>query len=192
MLKPVALLARVDRRPAGAGAEGVQVLVNVEIAQRVRRPVDVVDPNVPREDSRRLVEGRRDAIGNLLLPVTGGVAGGEEQDNWEHGGGEATSGWTEWGALRARVLRTQLGRDSRRNPRDETTPPQAGPHRPRHFHPDRDPGPAAWARLTGLSVFRTGHSPSHRAGVRRTGDVLRGRKRLREIHATRAHCDRLR
>src|SRR5437764_10540186 len=97
MLKPVALLGRVDRRPAGAGAEGVQVLVNVEIAQRVRRPVDVVDPNVPREDSRRLVEGRRDAIGNLLLPVTGGVAGGEEQDNWEHGGGEATSGWTEWG-----------------------------------------------------------------------------------------------
>ena len=76
MLKPVPLLGRVDGRPAGSRAEGVQILVHVEVAERVRRPVHVADPHVPGEHGGGLVEGRRDAVGDLLLPVPGGVTGG--------------------------------------------------------------------------------------------------------------------
>src|SRR5437016_3382324 len=77
VLKPLALLGRIGGGPAGAGPEGIEVLVDVEIAQRVRRPVHIADPRVAGEHARRLVQGRGDLIRELLLPVGGCVAGNE-------------------------------------------------------------------------------------------------------------------
>ena len=91
MLESVALLRRVDRGPAGSGAEGVQVLVDVEIMQRIGGAVHVADAHMPREHPGRLVQGSRDAIRDLLLPVARGIAGCEQKEDWEHGGGEATA-----------------------------------------------------------------------------------------------------
>ena len=47
VLEPLAPLGRVGRCPAGAGAEGVQVLVHVEVVQRHGRAVDVADALAP-------------------------------------------------------------------------------------------------------------------------------------------------
>ena len=97
VLKPLALLGRVGRGPAGAGAEGVQILVDVEIAQRVGGAVHIADAHVAGEHARRLVQRCGDLIRDLLLPVGGRVAGDEQKNEGEHGGGEATAARWRWG-----------------------------------------------------------------------------------------------
>ncbi len=97
VLKPLALLGRVGGGPAGAGAERVQVLVHVEVTQRIGGAVQVRDARVTGEHTRRLVERRGDLIRDALLPVEGGIAGYKKEKEREHGGGEATAGWARWG-----------------------------------------------------------------------------------------------
>src|SRR2546422_2062258 len=102
VLKPLALLGRVGGGPARAGTEGVQVLVYGEVAQRVGGAVHITDAHVAREHAGRLVQRRRDPIGDLLLPIARGIPGYEHKKKGEHGGGEATAGRAGWGAsLRA-------------------------------------------------------------------------------------------
>ena len=97
MLKPLALLGRVGGGPAGARAERVQVLVHVEVTQRIGGAVQVRDARVAGEHTRRLVERRGDLIRDALLPIDGGISGYKKEKEREHGGGEATAGRARWG-----------------------------------------------------------------------------------------------
>src|SRR5439155_7198680 len=98
MLKPVALLGRVGRGPARAGTEGVEVLVHREVAQRVRGAVQVADAHAPAQDARGLVEGGRDVVGYLLLPIAGRIGASNEKKDSKHRDRES------------RVFRTPLAR----------------------------------------------------------------------------------
>src|SRR6185312_10879600 len=84
VLKSLAPLGRVGGGPAGAGAERVQVLVHVEVAQRVGRAVHVTDTHVAGEHAGRLVQRRGDLIRDVLLPVGGGVARDENEKQGKH------------------------------------------------------------------------------------------------------------
>ena len=94
----LALLGRVGGGPARAGTERVQVLVHVEVAQRVGRAVHIADAHVAREHTGRLVQRRGDPIRDLLLPIARGIPGYEHKKKGEHGGGEATAGRAGGGA----------------------------------------------------------------------------------------------
>ena len=69
-------LPLVHLAPAGAGTEGVQVLVHVELAQRVGRVVHVHQRAGGTQPLPGLVERGDDGVRGALLPVAGGVATG--------------------------------------------------------------------------------------------------------------------
>src|SRR5829696_6236788 len=60
MLKADAPLATVGGAPPGGGPEGVEVLVHVELSQRVRRVVDVLQRAYRVQEAGALVERRGD------------------------------------------------------------------------------------------------------------------------------------
>src|SRR5437868_1577033 len=118
VLKPLALLGGVGGGPARPRPERVQVLMHVEVAQRGRGAVDVADPLPPRQHAGRLVEGRGDAVADLLLPVARRVAGQkkkkEGRERW-HKDREATQRGARRGGrarLRCRARDSDAGRAS--------------------------------------------------------------------------------
>src|SRR5205085_466203 len=88
------------------------------VAQRGRGAVDVADPLPPRQHAGRLVEGRGDAVADLLLPVARRVAGQkkkkEGRERW-HKDREATQQGARRGGrarLRCRARDSDAGRAS--------------------------------------------------------------------------------
>ncbi len=61
-------LHRIAVGPAGAGPEGVQVEMEGEAGQRVRRVVLVGDPLGAAEHSGRFIQPGGDVVGDVLLP----------------------------------------------------------------------------------------------------------------------------
>src|ERR1700741_5644167 len=69
----------IDRRPARAGTERVEVLMDVKIAQRVGRLIDVRDADVAAQYPARLVDRGGDLVRDPLLPVS------RIDREWKHG-----------------------------------------------------------------------------------------------------------
>ena len=86
VLKPHASFRRIHRGPARAGTKGVQVLVDVEIAERVGRLIDVRDPHIAAQHTTRLVERGDDLVSDPLLPVSR-IRRDNDQQKREHGPG---------------------------------------------------------------------------------------------------------
>jgi len=74
VLEPHAAFVRIDRAPRGAGPEGIQVLMKKQLAQRIGRVVPVHERAGRMHRRGGLVEPRDDAVGDVLLPVSGGIA----------------------------------------------------------------------------------------------------------------------
>src|ERR1043166_4777909 len=85
VLKAHAPLGRIGRGPARPRPKRVEVLVDVEVVQRVGRLIHVADALVRRQDAGRLVERRGDLIRNALLPVRRVAWRGEQEQQGEHG-----------------------------------------------------------------------------------------------------------
>ena len=77
--EPVDALAPLVGGPERARPEGVQVLMEVDLAQRVGTIVAVGQPGDARQHSRRFVERGADGVLDVLLPVARGVGGAFER-----------------------------------------------------------------------------------------------------------------
>src|ERR1051325_1678728 len=83
----LAALIRITRSSGSARPrpKRVEVLVDVEVVQRVGRLIHVADALVRRQDAGRLVERRGDLVRNALLPVRRVAWRGEEEQQGERG-----------------------------------------------------------------------------------------------------------
>ena len=71
MLEPLAPFGGIDSGPARAGTERIEILVDVEVAQRVRRLIHIVNADAPAQHTARFVERGGDLVGDALLKVCG-------------------------------------------------------------------------------------------------------------------------
>src|SRR2546423_2741404 len=92
VLKAHALLCRIGRGPARTRTECIQVLMDIEIAQRVRRLIDVMNPHFAAQHTTRLIERGGDLVRHALLPI-GRIGWNDEQKEGEHGVRESRVFW---------------------------------------------------------------------------------------------------
>src|SRR5256886_5901376 len=92
VLKAHALLHRIGRGPARTRTECIQVLMDIEIAQRVRRLIDVTNAHFAAQHTTRLIERGGDLVRDSLLPI-GRIGWNNEQEEGEHGVRESRVFW---------------------------------------------------------------------------------------------------
>ena len=90
MLKAILPFGAVGRRPAGTRPKGIEVLVHEKVVQCIGRVVDVENAGVAGQHPRRLVQPRRDSIGDLLLPVRARIAREQMKQEGKHRSRETT------------------------------------------------------------------------------------------------------
>ena len=74
VLEPVAVLSLVRFTPFGVRPKRIEVLVDIHLAQRVRRVVHVDERAARVKLGLRLIERRDDRVADTLLPVSRGVS----------------------------------------------------------------------------------------------------------------------
>src|SRR6266849_5209089 len=92
VLKAHALLGGIGRGPARAGTKRIQILMNVEVVERVGRLIDVANPHFTAQHTARLIQRRGDLVRHSLLPI-GRIRWKNEEQEREHGVRESRVFW---------------------------------------------------------------------------------------------------